>query len=151
MGKLIKLGTGKPGVRTKRGTPTDWYCKIKLGPYEQRRARLCTDASMSESWAVLLQAAVDRKNGGEPPDADAMKKLPRRLLESFGLVSELSAKRRGTFLANVEDYERELQRPLPPSHRGPCQLYLVVRWRCQFASRRPRTTWRCLLIARLGR
>ncbi len=109
MGRLFKIGSEKAGVRGRRGTPTDWCCKIKLGVYDQKRARLCTDAAMSESWAVLLQAAVDRKIAGEPADPDALKRLPRRLLESFGLVSELSAKRKGTYAENVKDYVSELK------------------------------------------
>ncbi len=35
-----------------------------------------TDAAVSESWAAMLQAAVDRKNAGEPPDPETMKRLP---------------------------------------------------------------------------
>ncbi|MCG8407984.1 MAG: tyrosine-type recombinase/integrase [Phycisphaerales bacterium] len=56
-----------------------------------------------------LQAAVDRHIAGEPPDRETMKRLPRRLFESVGLVSELSAKRRGTYAENVKDYIDELK------------------------------------------
>lgn len=108
MGKLFKIGSENAGGR-KRGTPSDWNIKIKLGRYDQKRARLCTDATLSESWAIMLQAAVDRKLAGEPTDLDTIKKLPRRLVESFGLVSELSAKRKGTFDDNVKDYVAELK------------------------------------------
>ena len=109
MGRLFKLGTDSKGAARKRGTRNDWYRKIRIGPYDFKRARLCTDAGASESWAAMLQAAVDRKGAGEPPDPDTIKKLPRRLLESFGLVSGLSTKRRGTYADNVEDYVRELE------------------------------------------
>jgi len=109
MGRLFKLGSDPTGAARKRGTRSDWHCKIRIGPYDFKRARLCTDAGASESWAAMLQAAMDRKGAGEPPDPDAMKKLPRRLLESFGLVSELAGKRRGSYSENVEDYIRELE------------------------------------------
>ncbi len=109
MGRLFKLGTGQTGVGRKRSPRRDWHSKIRMGPYQFKRARLCTDAGASETWAALLQAAVDRKAAGEPPDPDAMKKLPGRLLESFGLVSGLSTKRRGTYAESVTDYVRELE------------------------------------------
>lgn len=109
MGKLFKLGTEGKGKRARQQTRGDWHCKIKLAPYQFKRARLCTDKATSESWATMLQAAVDRKNAGEPPDPEVMKRLPRRLLESFGLISALSAKRRGTYASNAEDFVQELK------------------------------------------
>ena len=108
MGRLFKVGTGGKSKREKRGSRRDWYCKIRLGPYDHHKARLCSDGAVSESWARMLQAAVDRKNAGEPPDPATIKRLPSRLLASFGLVSELSKRRRGTYVQNVEDYATEL-------------------------------------------
>jgi len=58
---------------------------------------------------VLLQAAVDRQRAGEPAKPDTVKTLPRRLLESFGIVSQLARKRRGRYIENVDDYVAELR------------------------------------------
>ena len=104
MAKLFKLG-GK----SRREIRSDWYAKIRLGPYRFKRVRLCTDKATSERWAGVLQAAVDRQQGGEPPDREALRDVPRRLLESLTLVSALAAKRRGSFTENVEDYVSELK------------------------------------------
>lgn len=109
MRRLFKVGSAGIGKRARRELPGDWYCKVRLGPYEQRRVRPCTNAGVSESWANLLQSAVDRKAACEPPTPDMLKQLPRRLLECLGLISEVSKKRRGTYAVNVEDYVRELR------------------------------------------
>jgi len=86
----------------------DWHAKIRRGSYDFKPVRLCTDKGAAEGWRVVLQAAVDRQIAGEPPDREALKKLPRRLLEALGLVSGLSAKRRATYAENVADYIEEL-------------------------------------------
>ncbi len=109
MGKLFKLGTAGKAKRGKREASGDWHRNIRLAPYRFKRVRLCTDAGVSESWATMLQAAIDRMNAGEPPDPETMKRLPRRLLESLGLVSELAGKRRGKYADNVADYVAELE------------------------------------------
>lgn len=106
---LFKLGTGGKADRTRRQAAGDWYTKIRLAPYDFQKARLCRDKGTSASWAELLQAAVDRRMAGEPPDLDTLKKLPARLCESFELISPLSNKRRGTFAENVKDYIAELR------------------------------------------
>ena len=87
----------------------DWHGKIRLGPYRQKRARFCADKDTSKTWMALLQAAVDRAQAGEPPKPETLKELPRRMLESFGLVSQLAAKRRGGYGENVDDYVAELK------------------------------------------
>ncbi len=118
MAELFKLGTG--GVGRGRKNPdarpigpkrsrSDWFFNVHLGPYSFKRARLCSDKATSETWADLLQAAVDRQNAGKPPDAESIRRLPRRLCESFELVSELSKKRRATFEIHVGEYVAELR------------------------------------------
>ena len=72
MAKLFKVGGGKP----KGEIRSDWNAKIRLGPYRFKRVRLCTDKATSERWAGVLQAAVDRQQGGEPPDRKALRDLP---------------------------------------------------------------------------
>ncbi len=98
MSKLLKL----------KGAD-DWFGKIKLGPYRQKKARFCRDRDVSAAWFALLQAAVDRHRAGEPVKPETAKALPRRLLEAFGLVSALAGKRRGSYAENVEDYVSELR------------------------------------------
>ena len=94
----------------KRPGYSDYHVRIRVAPYKQRRARLCTDRDTSRTWHELLQAAVDRKQGGEPARAEVLAMLPRRLLVQFQLVpSALSRRRRGTFADNVRDYKAELE------------------------------------------
>lgn len=69
---------------------------------------MCSDERISEQWANLLQAAVDRRNASEPADREALEKLPRRLLESFNLVSKVSTLRRAKYEAHVDEYCDEL-------------------------------------------
>ena len=109
MGRLFKLGTRGSAKRAKRKS-ADWHVKVKLGPYRWKRARMCADKAVSEMWSSMLQAAVDRRNAAEPPDADTMQRLPHRLLESYKLVTPLSAKRTGSYAENVQDYLAELHR-----------------------------------------
>lgn len=109
MANLFKRGTEGMDERQRRKAPGSWRSTISLGPYQRKQAVLCTDRATSEAWARMLQAAVDRKNAGEPPDADTIKKLPGRLVEQFELVSSLSKKRRGTLAASVADYVGELE------------------------------------------
>ncbi|MBP7746967.1 MAG: tyrosine-type recombinase/integrase [Phycisphaerae bacterium] len=87
----------------------DWHGSIALGPYAHKRARFCADRSVSARWHAMLQQAVDRKAAGDPITPDMERTLPRRLLESFGLVDKLTNKRRGTFAENVADYVAELR------------------------------------------
>ena len=93
----------------RRPGSNDWHGRIRLAAYRRKRARYCADKGVSTSWHAMLQAAVDRHLAGEPVKPEAARELPRRLLESFGLVSELSRKRRGTFADNVADYVAELK------------------------------------------
>ncbi len=97
------------GELFKTARSEDWRGKIRLAAYEHKPAKYCTDKETSRRWHALLQAAVDRAASGEPPRADVLKELPRRLLASFGLVSELAEKRRAKYLVNVDDYVRELR------------------------------------------
>lgn len=86
-----------------------WHGWVKLGPYRRRRAKLSHDERLSQLWLRALQRAVDRHAAGEPLSAEAKSTIPRRLLEQFGLVSELAAKRRATYDAAVADYIGELR------------------------------------------
>ncbi len=86
----------------------EWQAKIKVAPYKQRTARFCTDKRVSESWKLLLQAAVDRRNADEPIDREAIDKLPRRLLESFKLVLKAATERRAGYEKHVDEYSDEL-------------------------------------------
>lgn len=121
MARLFKLGASGPGRGRKKldsakksrrartgAIGDDWCCKIQFGPYRFKRARLCSDERISEQWANLLQAAVDRRNASEPADRDALDKLPRRLLESFNLVSKVSTLRRAKFEIHVDEYADDL-------------------------------------------
>lgn len=88
----------------------EWYSKIRLGPYQQRKARFCTDRGTSETWHRALQAAVDRNVAGEPPRPEVLALLPQRLLKSFGIVPSPTAQaRRGTWAENVRAYIDELR------------------------------------------
>ena len=109
MANVFELGMAGKGARTKLRTAGDWCVKIRLDAYDWKRVRPCSDKETSATWARLLQAAVDRQNAGEPPNADTLKRLPRRLLESFGLVSTVARKRAASYAENVGDYIGELK------------------------------------------
>ncbi len=106
---------------------TDYHRKIRLAPYRFKTVRLCSDKDTSETWARLLQNAVDRMNAGEPPKPEKLTGIPRRCLEALGLVSKLADQRRGTWIDNVDDYVAELRtRKLSTKYVGNARMYLKV-------------------------
>ena len=90
--------TGKPG----------WFGKVTVAPRVHRRVRLCSDLAVSRSWLVLLQNAADRKGYGEAPDPEKLRGIPRRCLESLGLVSKTAESRRKGWADLVGEYADEL-------------------------------------------
>ncbi len=105
---MYKRGSSKLSEREKRKQGGDWWTKVRVGPGRFKQVRLCSDKATSETWERLLQNAADRKLAGEPPDASKMNGIPRRCLESLGLVSKLAAKRRASWCEHVADYVSEL-------------------------------------------
>jgi integrase len=106
---------------------TDYHFKIRLAPYRFKTVRLCSDKGISKTWAQLLQNAVDRMNAGEPPKPEKLTGIPQRCLEALGLVSKLAEQRRGTWMANVDDYVGELRtRKLSEKYISNARLYLKL-------------------------
>lgn len=58
-----------------------------------------------------MQFAADRVTAGEPADIDKLNAagIPRRLMESLGLVSKLANARKRSWADHVDDYVRELE------------------------------------------
>lgn len=124
MQRLFKLNTSGKGRgrkrleatarrRARRDTDAQAWCVnvrvgTRAGRSVYRRATLATDSRVSGQWAVELQKAVDRRLNNEPPDAEAFKRLPERLLVQFGLKHPVSETRREPYASHVEQYVREL-------------------------------------------
>jgi len=131
MASVFKVGKSR---RSREGT--DYHGKVRLDAYRFRRVRLCSDKGVSETWLRDLQAAVDRKRAGEPPKPEKMKDIPRRLLESLGLVSKIAVTRRKSWDQHVDDYARELEtKGCNPTYVANAKRYLkAVRKACSWRS-----------------
>jgi integrase len=88
-----------------------WWGKVKLGENHVVQVRLCTDKDMAGRWLRDLQQAADRRRGNEIPEWDTLKRdgVPRRALESCGIVSVVAESRRKLWAAHVADYVGELK------------------------------------------
>ncbi|NLX21940.1 MAG: tyrosine-type recombinase/integrase [Phycisphaerae bacterium] len=132
----------------------DFYGKVTVAPYVQRRVRLCSDKGVSGGWLQALQTAADRVAAGEPARMDTLRGIPRRILESLGLVSKLAEARGTTWADHVAAYVGELQRRgLSPKYCSNARMYLSeVGKACGWRSLRDvaRPSWSKYIEAREG-
>ncbi len=109
MANRFKLGTDGLTKKRKREANGPWHVKIRLGTYQHKRVRLCSDATVSANWAHLLQGAVDRVRANEPVDRGKLRGVPARCLRTVRLAPALNKSPHAPWAEHVADYLDELR------------------------------------------